>query len=153
MTNDLILGIASGILATISIFFSTRIFHFIIVPYLKSLFFDMPDISGDWVSYDVADSSEPVGFAKIVQRSRCVKATVTRLIDRQGKDTNKVFIAEGQFASGQLVLMFEDKDMKGMIIGCCVFKLKPDNRTLEGKTMYFSDNTGRVITQDFYLKR
>ncbi len=154
MTNDLIFGVISGIVASILVFVGSGFLRKVAIPYIKSLLFEVPDISGDWSSYDrPSEAKQRVGFARITQRNRRIEAEITRIIDRQGNETRKVFVAEGKFASGQLILMFEDKDMKSLIMGTAVFRLKPDNRTLEGKTMYFSDNEGCVITQDFYLKR
>jgi hypothetical protein len=152
MTTDLMIGIASGIIATFLVMLATYLFQTIAVPWLKSLLFDVPNIAGQWYSYDIEDG-EPVGEVMIKQRNRQIDIQVTRIKDRKGRETKKVFVCKGKFSSGTLVGHFEDVEMKGYIIGAVVMKLLPDNKTLKGKTMYFDYHQGEVVSYDYWLKR
>jgi ribosomal protein L14 len=49
--------------------------------------------------------------------------------------------------------MSDNNDMKGYIMGSVVMRLKPDNKTLFGKTVYFDHNQGQVVAHDYWLKR
>lgn len=152
MTSDLILGVLSGILATIIVVSISYLFKTLILPYVKSVLFDIPNISGKWHSYD-GENKESVGVATIKQHSRQVEIQVIRHIDRDGNKTEKTFIYAGKFASGTLTALYEDIDMKGYIMGAIVMRLLPDNKTLSGKTVYFDHNQGQVVTYDYWLKR
>ncbi len=69
MTNDLIIGIASGIIATFFVMVMSYFFRTIAIPFIKSILFDIPNISGQWQSYDT-EAGEPIGKAIIKQRNR-----------------------------------------------------------------------------------
>ena len=152
MTSDLMIGIASGIIATFLVMVMSHFFRMIVIPFIKSILFDIPNISGQWQSYDAKDG-ESVGEPVIKQRNRQVDMQVTRTTDRQGQSTHKAFACTGKFASGTLVGYFEDVEMKDYIIGALVMKLLPDNKTLKGKTVYFDYHQGEVVTHDYWLKR
>jgi hypothetical protein len=152
MTSDLMIGIASGIIATFMVMMMSHFFKTIAIPFIKSILFDIPNIAGAWQSYD-AEAGEPVGEAVIKQRNRQFDMQVTRTVDRQGQSTHKVFACTGKFASGTLVGYFEDVDMKGYILGAVVMRLLPDNKTLKGKTVYFDYRQGEVVAHDYWLKR
>jgi len=152
MTNDLMIGIASGVIATFLFMLMSQFFQTLVIPFIKSILFDIPNIAGQWQSYD-AQEGESVGVVVIKQRNRQVNMQVTRTTDRQGQTTHKVFACTGKFASGTLVGYFEDVDMKGYIIGAVVMRLLPDNKTFKGKTVYFDYHQGEVVTHDYWLKR
>jgi hypothetical protein len=152
MTSDLMIGIASGIIATFMVMMMSHFFKTIAIPFIKSILFDIPNIAGQWQSYD-AEAGEPVGEAIIKQRNRQFDMQVTRTIDRQGQPTHRIFVYSGKFASGTLVGYFEDVEMKGYIMGVVVMRLLPDNKTLKGKTMYWRGSQGEVVTYDYWLKR
>ena len=122
-----------------------------VLPYLKTLFFDMPNIAGEWQTFDVLDG-EPVGKAVITQRLRDIEIVLSRHIDREGKKTDMCFRARGKFASGQLVVIFEHEHMKGYIMGACVMLLLP-NGVCEGKTLYVDRRVAGVVARDFFMKR
>ncbi|RKZ38275.1 MAG: hypothetical protein DRR16_33840 [Candidatus Parabeggiatoa sp. nov. 3] len=152
MTSDLIIGIASGIIATFLAMLMSHFFKTVVIPFIKSILFDIPNISGQWQSYDL-EEGDAVGEAVIKQRNRQIYMQVIRTTDRQKQTTHKVFACTGKFASGTLVGYFEDVDMKGYIIGAIVMRLLPDNKTLKGKTVYFDYHQGEVVTHDYWLKR
>jgi len=152
MTIDLFIGIASGIIATFVAVLISRFFRGIVIPFVKSLLFDIPTISGQWQTYDTKDG-EPVGKAIIKQRSRQLAMQITRTTDRQGQATNKTFVYDGKFASGILAAYYEDIEMKGYIMGAVVMRLLPDNKTLQGKTVYFDHNQGQVVAHEYWLRR
>ena len=152
MTSDLIIGIASGVIATFLVMLMSQLFKTVVIPFIKSILFDIPNIAGQWQSYD-AEAGDPVGKVVIKQRNRQVYLQVTRTTDRQGQTTHKIFTCTGKFSSGTLVGHFEDVDMKGYIIGAVVMRLLPDNKTLKGQTLYFDYHQGKVVTHDYWLKR
>ena len=142
---SILMGVLSAaIFAVCAYFFKVRV-----LPYVKTLFFDVPNIAGEWQTFDALDK-EPVGKAVIRQRLRDVEIVLSRHTDREGKNTDMCFRARGKFASGQLVLIFEHEHMKGYIMGACVMLLLPN---CEGKTLYVDRRATGVVARDFFMKR
>jgi len=151
MTNDLMIGIASGVIATFLFMLMSQFFQTLVIPFIKSILFDIP--MRDNGKAMMPKKGSLWGEVVIKQRNRQVNMQVTRTTDRQGQTTHKVFACTGKFASGTLVGYFEDVDMKGYIIGAVVMRLLPDNKTFKGKTVYFDYHQGEVVTHDYWLKR
>lgn len=146
-----VLGIFMGVLSAAIFAACAYLINFWVLPYLKKLFFDVPNIAGEWQTFDVLDE-KPVGKAVITQRLRDIEIVLSRHMDREGKDTDMCFRAKGKFASGQLVLIFEHERMKGYVMGACVMLLLP-NGVCEGKTLYVDRRAAGVVARDFFMKR
>jgi len=146
-----VLSILTGVFSAAIFAVCAYFFKVLVFPYLKTLFFDVPNIAGEWQTFDALDK-EPVGKAVIRQRLREVDIVLSRHTDREGKNTDMCFRARGKFASGQLVLIFEHEHMKGYIMGACVMLLLP-NGVCEGKTLYVDRRATGVVARDFFMKR
>ena len=146
-----VLSIFMGVLSATIFAVCAYVFKIWLFPYLKTLFFDVPNIAGEWQTFDALDE-KPVGKAVITQRLRDIEIVLSRYMDREGNNTNMCFRAKGKFASGQLVLIFEHERMKGYIMGACVMLLLP-NGVCEGKTLYVDRRVAGVVARDFFMKR
>lgn len=107
------------------------------------------DISGKWLTRD-AESSSPVGTAKITQNGRRVKLKVIRHTSRQGKAISRSFTYSGTFRSGQLVAQFED-DRAGFLAGAVVLDWTTNPDRLNGLAVY--RDQGAVVAKPFMLAR
>jgi hypothetical protein len=153
VTNDLVMGIVSGIFTSILIFVAAQVTSKVIAPAIRAFFYKGPDIPGHWNFYASYDSTaQPVGAAEVEQQAERVKVTLKRHTSRLGQPANRRFEYQGKFAAGQLTVLFEDIDMRRLITGAVVLKLSFNNRVFLGKTVYLDHDMGVIVAHNLWLR-
>jgi len=154
MSGELIIGIVSGILATVIVGICTIVFRKSVLPWISSKLYDGPQISGEWKTFHSFDpTATPVGTALLQQRGNKVEGRVISFKSRTGKERKREWYLSGDFKAGQLLCTFEDVSVKGYVFGTGVFKLSSDGHELKGKIVYYHQDEGTINAYDFCFKR
>jgi hypothetical protein len=143
-------ALGSGLFA-FTLFFGGKL----LVPWLVGRMHRLPDISGDWESFDEDPNvaAGPVGRATVKQFGTSVRVGLVRSMSRSGKLTQREFHYRGRFLDGQLTLLFEDRRLRGYITGAIVLRLSSNAMLLQGKTTYFDHEGNGVVSHDLWWRR
>jgi hypothetical protein len=115
-----------------------------------------PTLEGEWLSFEGipdAPASYLDGKASIEQKCHEISMRLNMTVSRTGEPTNRSFVYQGEFRNGQLVLLFDDEQASGYIVGAVVLRLSSDLKRLIGKSTYFHDIKNAVVSYDFWLQR
>jgi len=153
--NNLCIGILAGFITAGLLYILSIVFKNTVTPWLRSLFYQGPDLSGSWRGYEKdSDDAEHVSNVKIIQKGSDVTLVIERFKRRSDHSScHRVLKYKGKFYSGTLITLYEDVNMKNLIIGAMVLNLSTNNRILSGKVMYFDKNRGKVVAPNYFLKR
>ncbi|MGE0222916.1 MAG: TIR domain-containing protein [Acetobacteraceae bacterium] len=110
-----------------------------------------PAISGTWAGFAPGGDrpDEPVSTMTLERHGAFVRA----FVERRVRGGVRRYSYEGRFLAGQLVLFYEDDDGGEMVVGTMVLHLGTDQRTLAGKSTYYQNETGQVVTTDRIYRR
>lgn len=154
MTSDLLIGIASGVVASVLVWLSVWTGRRYLAPGARRALYNGPDISGDWFTYHSHDPfAAPVGKATLRQRGDSIQGKVTAVQNRERRESNKVFEVSGFLRSGQLALTYEEEQLKGYVLGAGVFKLAADGKSMVGRIDYAHHDRGDITSYEFAFRR
>lgn len=147
MTADLIIGIASSAIFACLIWLYNSQLH----PRISGALQKVPNIAGRWDIIATDEGKENVGHVEFTQRGPRINGKYYR---RKRSDSSiRSFTCQGSFASGQLVMTFEETANKGHNVGSMVLKLSSDGRKLTGLNVYLHHDSGQVRAVDALLEK
>ena len=152
--NQLAVGVLAGVLAMALLCVVSIVFKTVMTPWLRSLFYTGPDLSGDWKGHDdQSPDAEHVSTARITQKGSYVQIDIERFKRRSDHSPCKRKLHyKGTFSAGTLITLYEDVEMKRFIIGTMVLTLSIDGKTLSGKVVYYDKNVDHVVALDHSLE-
>jgi len=139
-----VIGISGSLIASIIVLSVTYLSTKVIIPKVRGIMLQVPDISGSW---EMNDKSKD---GKLIKRQLLIKQRGIRIeaeLVRHHK-YKRIFKYHGTFQSGQVVLNFEEKGGEGFIMGSMVLHLSSSRHLLSGKAVYYQYNRGQVVASD-----
>jgi len=113
-----------------------------------------PDIAGFWKYYDVIDGNrKEAGTAQFKQAGESLTATANRSKGRSGNDNVRSFIFKGKYSNGYVRLEFEEIGSGGLSVGNLTLYLSSNHNLLEGFTVYFDRDEGKVVAYPIVFER
>lgn len=154
MDNNLTTGIISSLVASVIFAILIVLLKESLVPLIRSFFYRGPNISGEWHTYHSnTPESKAVGRVFLTQRGEKIEGEATAFRSRTGEESEKMFEFKGYFKSGQLHFLYEDLNLKGLVLGVGLLKLTANSKVLAGKLLYLHQDLGTMDTYDFYFRR
>lgn len=149
---EIIKGLTSEIiivsLTAVSIFLFNNYFH----PFILGVFLRTPDLSGVWNGYDIDEqgSDKQTSRMTIRQIGSRVNATV---VLRSGNGTEREFNYKGTISSGQVLMIWKEKQSNGYNMGTMTLLLGGNLRVLTGKTTFNHHDLGRIVSKEKIYKK
>ena len=114
-------------------------------PLIDSLLTKAPRLSRNW-SFSDKKEGPVVGTAVLKRFGSRIKFEATRTTSRDGSPCNRKFIYKGRIVGRTMILEFEQSGAMRTVSGALVLRAKSDLKSLEGRTSYYSDSKGEVIS-------
>ena len=114
-------------------------------PIIDAMRTSAPRLPKRWQFYDGA-SGMSSGFAEITQYGSRIVVEATRTKSRDQEATSRSFKYVGRIVGRTVVLRFYQIGTRQTVSGALVLRLRSDMRRLDGKTSYFSDEKGEVVS-------
>lgn len=147
------------IVALISIcitFISTLIYKKMISPFKEQKRSNAPITAYNWDIYYSNPFERAAGKVKFKTTPWAgIKGYGQTFFDRNGAITKRDFFLKGEFdsGSGQLSLLYEDKEMPGYLRGVAILKYSHEKGLLSGKSCFLYNDSGEFEVYDFYFKK
>lgn len=111
-------------------------------------------LTGDWnIFIEGYDHSEPNGVFSIIHAGSKVTASLSLLKGRTGEFTERHFVYEGRYLSGQIVLHFEQRGAEDHIVGSTTIRVLSNMREMRGVTSYWHHEEATLVNERFSLRR
>lgn len=154
MFTDFAIGVSSGVAATALVWLLGTLIKNSVLPRIRSAMRGSPDVSGYWQTfYDVQPDAESIGEMELTQVGNRVTGTAISRKSRTGEQRTRHWDVTGKFDAGQLLIIYEDKDLRGYVAGVGFFKLSTNGAEFVGKVIYPDKNTGRIKAYSFVMRR
>lgn len=118
-------------------------------PLVDSFLSKAPRLSRNW-NFSDEKGGPVVGTAVLKQFGSRVKFEATRTTSRDGASCNRAFIYRGRIVGRTMVLEFEQSGAMRTVSGALVLRARSDLQNLEGRTSYYSDSEGEVISNRIF---
>jgi hypothetical protein len=153
--SELCVGVMAGVITTALLCIVSVMFRAVITPWVSSLLYSGPDISGDWSGHDdQSPKAQQVSSAHVTQKGAAVAIDIERFKRRSDHSPCKRRLHyKGRLTAGTLITLYEDVEMKGFIVGTMVMSLSTDGKMLSGKVVYYDKNVSQVVAPDYFLRR
>ena len=129
------------------------LFQKYIKPFVSGIIQSAPDISGIWNGFDIDKQGKECQKSKmtIKQIGSNINASVVR---QSANGREREFKYKGTISSGQVVLIWKEKESNGYNMGTLTLQLSGNLRELKGFTTFYHKDEGRVISEKkVYRKR
>jgi hypothetical protein len=111
-------------------------------------------LTGDWKIYiDGSEHNDPNGTFQIVHAGTKITARLALTKGKMGVPTNRRFVYEGRYLSGQIVLHFEQTDAEDHIIGSMTIRVLSNLREMQGVVTFWHHDHAKMTTEAFKLVR
>lgn len=135
ITETIILGVLSGVLASFALILLGQIFHKLIVPWYEEISYKGIDIGGEWgysISYKSGNSSN--FFVQIDQSAEKIKCTIseTKTIKKTDNTESRIFEYNGNLSDRFLTLTGRNTNRKKLGVYTFLLEVKGDGDKLEG---------------------
>ncbi|MEL6562329.1 MAG: hypothetical protein AAFQ94_29420 [Bacteroidota bacterium] len=132
--QSIIIGVASGVLASLMLIACSQFFYKIFLPWYESITYKGIDISGEW-SYDVdyVSGNKSNFFAKINQKAENISCTISETKTLKNNKTEaRIFEYKGKIVDRFLTLTGRNSSKKNLGVYVFLLEVKGDGGRLEG---------------------
>lgn len=147
MAEQFILGLATGVGATILIAIAVRVWPWVINALSKEA-----RVEGEWKWYD-SSSMEPVGNMSIRQFGSNIAGSFERTKAIEGISTNRKFKFRGKLYGQVLVIFYQEPEDPKNVRGSIILRLVSSRNIFYGKTMYFEHYKNEISTYKFVASK
>lgn len=152
--NPISINIIAGVITAILIYLSVYFTNSLLIPWIRRVNFTGPDLSGKWAAYYPDEvGAKPVGEVIVKQYGYRLKGISKVWINREAGDSNRIFDFTGTYNSGQVIITYEDRELKGFVVGTIFLVLNTRNHEMRGKATYFEQRSNQVVSYNYVLKR
>jgi hypothetical protein len=151
VSNSIVVGVVSGVITSVVVWLFILLAKHVILPWYQSITYRGGKIHGEWIGFyqHVAEGvstsdNDPNYSISIDQKGHHIRGTLIRHVAQNGERDLKVFLFQGLFKDGNLVIWYKPQDETRMGMGSYVMKLINDGRKMEGESLYITSNNGDV---------
>ncbi|WP_162710408.1 hypothetical protein [Rhizobium leguminosarum] len=149
LTGQIVVGLASGILSSLSIWMFVRFSNDTLLPWLQRRFYKGLLVNGTWIG-ERPDRGRTYGFIlDIVQDGYNLRGTfVANNTHEDGKKTSKTYAIRGNIYNNYIILTYEPVSSRSYGSGTFVFQLYTAGRVLKGGMLYMRTTSGEIQAVD-----
>jgi len=145
MTENIIVGLVSGIFATFIVFVFRSIWHAVVIPWFEERIYKDVKIEGAWYSfYPISDDFRQ----EVVSLERHGHSITGTIICTSGHDEGEKYVVSGSFRNMVLPLTYETSDKSKTDRGTITLKSLFNGERLSGKIAYYHTRKDTIQTSN-----
>lgn len=147
--SNLIIGISSGIVTALIVFFAKSIWTQNLIPWFERLVYKDIDISGKWKS-NLGNDEYDGELVEVFQSAHKVHGFIRVTSDENHTETYKF---EGIFKNSILTSTYTVYDKSNLDSGSMTMILKGDGNKLIGHTAFYDEDDEKIVSKKYIWKR
>ena len=155
LTNNIIIGILTGIITTAILYLISRMFMDWVMPWYRSVKYTGIDVSGVWETKQDFETSVEYSLLNLRQKADKLEGLWTISITQNGSDENeiKTFIIEGSIEDRFALLTSKNTDQRQIGIGTMLIEAVGNGFELKGCETWYSVDNKEIKSDKISLKR
>ena len=155
LTNNIIIGILTGIITTAILYLISRMFMDWVMPWYRSVKYTGIDISGVWETKQDFDSSTEYSLLNLRQKADKLDGLWTISITQNGSDENeiKTFSIKGTIEDRFALLTSKNTDQRQIGLGTMLLEAVGNGFELTGCETWYSVDNKEIKADKISLKR
>ncbi len=161
LSENIIIGIVTGILTSALIWLTISVFKKILVPWYQSIVYRGIDLDGDWSGEEIEtgkDDSYPLRYEHnltLNQKGHKISGNVIIRNIFKNEEFNSIseYNLIGEISDNCVLLSYQRKRRNKIGMGSYLFKITGSGDFLEGSCVFLNGSGGIDSTNDIILKR
>ncbi|WP_299524393.1 hypothetical protein [uncultured Lutibacter sp.] len=155
LTNNIIIGIFTGILTTALLYLISRMFADWLIPWLRNIKYTGIDVSGVWETKQDFDNSKEYSLLNLKQEADKLSGLWTISITENGSDQNeiKTFNVSGTIEDRFALLISKNTDRRQIGIGTMLIEAVGNGFELKGCETWYSVDNKTIKSDTICFKR
>lgn len=155
VTNNIVIGIVTGVLTTALLYLVSRIFIDWIIPWYRNIKYVGIDVSGVWETKQEFENSKEYSLLNLNQKADNLTGLWTISITENGSDQNeiKTFNVKGTIEDRFALLTSKNTDRRQIGIGTMLIEAVGNGFELKGCETWYSVDNKKIKADTICFKR
>lgn len=151
LTGAIIIGVISGILASLTIYIALIIAKNILIPWYRTLIYKGIDINGEWFSEAKFDSGNIQHMKiSIKQKANKISAliTISKKIANSDKIEIKTYQQDGEIRERFVTLVGRNTDKQSIGVNSILMEVVGDGKKMQGYTSRYNVTKNKITASE-----